>query len=376
MIHPPCRAIGLMSGTSLDGVDAALIETDGERVSAFGPSLTYPWPEGFREELRAVLGTAGDTDQTLRTEQILTEIHARAVSALLEKTNLVAGDIGVVGFHGQTILHRPQQRLTRQLGDGSLLAALTGIPVVFDFRSADVMAGGQGAPLAPVYHRALLEPATDVVAVLNIGGVANITVISPHGDLVAFDTGPGNALLDDWALRHTGTPVDTDGALAQAGVVDNNTLATLLATPWFQKPPPKSLDRDDFAAITRCITLLGPADGAATLAAFTIESIRLAQRWIPSPPSRWLVCGGGRHNPVLMSGLRAALGSVDPVEAIGWNGDALEAQAFAFLAVRHLRDLPQSFPGTTGCPHPMTGGLLATAPNVKNPAVLQTRRGS
>lgn len=367
MLHLPCRALGLMSGTSLDGVDAALIETDGERVHAFGPFLTQPWPDGFRDTLRGILGEKDNTEQVRLAEQTLTDVHARAVSALLEKAGLGAQDIGIIGFHGQTILHRPQQRQTRQIGDGARLAALTGTPVAFDFRSADVAAGGQGAPLVPVYHQALLGSVADTTVVLNIGGVANATVITPHGPLMAFDTGPGNALLDDWAQRHTGIPADTDGTLAKAGTVDHKALATMLDDPWFHKPPPKSLDRDDFAGMMRHINSLGATDGAATLTAFTVESVRLALRWMPTPPDRWLICGGGRHNPALMSGLRATLGNVDPVEAVGWNGDALEAQAFAFLAVRHIRGLPQSFPGTTGCPRPMTGGRLAPVPGHEKP---------
>ncbi|MCC7273411.1 MAG: anhydro-N-acetylmuramic acid kinase [Alphaproteobacteria bacterium] len=352
------RAIGLMSGTSLDGVDAALIETDGERVGAAGAALTHPYPPAFRDRLRSVLGGGGDVPGV---ERELTERHAEAVADLLRRAGLAPADVAVAGFHGQTILHRPAERRTRQIGDGALLARLTGIPVVNDFRSADVAAGGEGAPFAPVFHRALAGDLGRPLAVLNIGGVANVTWIGRDGALVAFDTGPGNALVDDWVLRTTGRPYDADGALARSGRVDEDVLARLLAHPYFARPAPKSLDRDDFQG--DAWRHLAAADGAATLAAFTVRAIVRALDQCPERPVRWLVGGGGRRNATLLDGLRAALGvPVDPVEAVGWDGDALEAQAFAFLAVRSLRGLPLSFPGTTGVPRPMAGGTCWRAP--------------
>ncbi len=355
-------AVGLMSGTSLDGVDAALIHSDGRRVAAFGPAHTRPYPPDVRDAVRAILGERGGEDAIAAVERTLTDIHAEAVEELLAAAGLTAAEVAAVGFHGQTINHRPQDRHTRQIGDGGRLAARLGCPVVYDFRTADVRAGGQGAPLVPVYHQALCagHDASGVTAVLNIGGVANVTVLADGAAPLAFDTGPGNALLDDWALRHTGVAVDRDGALARQGQVDATALTRLMEHPYFSRRPPKSLDRDDFAALARCVDGLSAVDGAATLAAFTVEACAQARVWMPEAPTRWLVCGGGRHNPALMAALRQRLAvPVDPVEVLGWDGDALEAQAFAFLALRHLDGLAQTFPETTGCPAPMGGGRLA-----------------
>lgn len=350
------RAIGLMSGTSLDGVDAALLETDGRCITAFGRSLTLPYDPGLRRDLRALLDRApalGDDDPDLASAvSRLTECHIRAVEALGEPAD-------VIGFHGQTILHQPDNRRTWQVGDASLLARRTGLPVAFDFRGADVAAGGQGAPLVPVYHAALAQALPKPLAVLNIGGVANVTWIGRDGSLLAFDTGPGNGPLDDWAARRTGTAFDRDGALAAAGQTDVAVLGRLLAHPYFERPAPKSLDRLDFGAALAASGLerLSAGDGAATLAAFTVAAVARAR--FPDPPLRWLVAGGGRRNPVLMAGLRSALGvAVEPVDAEGWDGDALEAQCFGYLAVRVLEGLPLSFPGTTGVPAAMPGGRI------------------
>ncbi|MEJ0015661.1 MAG: anhydro-N-acetylmuramic acid kinase [Acetobacteraceae bacterium] len=354
------RTIGLMSGTSLDGVDAAWLETDGERIGAFGPALTVPYDDGLRNDLRHLLDlapTLDPDDAGLRHAQArLTAYHARAVAALDREADLI-------GFHGQTILHQPDRQRTWQIGDADALARLTGLPVAHDFRSADVAAGGQGAPLAPVYHAALAADAPKPLAVLNIGGVANVTWIGADGTLVAFDTGPGNGPLDDWTSRRAGTAYDRDGALARSGQVDAGVLARLLADPYFARPAPKSLDRLDFAASLAAsgLDVLAPADGAATLVAFTAAAVAAAP--LPAAPLRWLVTGGGRHNPAIMAELRRRLGApVDPVEALGWNGDTLEAQCFGFLAARTRAGLPLSFPGTTGAPAPLTGGRVTMPP--------------
>jgi len=350
------RAIGLMSGTSLDGIDAAFIETDGEALVAVGPALTLPYEPELRALLRSTVGGKGPVAEA---EEAMTRAHEAAVRALLSKHPLPRPDI--IGFHGHTILHQPRQGRTWQLGDGALLAALTGIDVVNDFRSKDVAAGGEGAPFVPLYHRALAAKLEKPLAVLNIGGVANVTWIGEQeNDLLAFDTGPGNALIDDWALTHTGKPVDEGGALARTGRVDEKHLARFLAHPYFARLPPKSLDRDDFASFMP--QGLSPQDGAATLAAMTAAAVAEARRHFPSPARRWLVAGGGRHNPVLMGLLRERLGGpVAPVESCGWDGDALEAQAFAYLAVRSLKGLALSLPGTTGVKMPTTGGQLHRA---------------
>ena len=353
------RTIGLMSGTSLDGVDAAWIDTDGERVSGFGPALTIPYDDDLRRDLRAILDLAPTLDANdPRLESAiarLTACHVAAVKALGEPADFI-------GFHGQTILHQPDRRRTWQVGDAARLARETGIAVAFDFRTADVAAGGQGAPLVPLYHAALARDLDPPLAVLNIGGVANVTWIGPDGALSAFDTGPGNGPLDDWTARHIGQRFDRDGALAAAGTVSAAVLGRLMAHPYFDQPPPKSLDRLDFSRALAASGLedLSPADGAATLAAFTAAAVGAAR--FPVPPRRWLVCGGGRHNPAIMDALRRTLGvPVEPVETIGWDGDALEAQCFGFLAARVARGLPLSLPDTTGVPAPMPGGRIVAA---------------
>jgi anhydro-N-acetylmuramic acid kinase len=351
------RTIGLMSGTSLDGVDAAWLDTDGVSVAAFGPVVTLPYDAALRRDLRSILdlapALAPDSPRLASAVDRLTDYHLRAVQALGRSADLI-------GFHGQTILHQPHRRRTWQVGNAATLAQRLGVPVAYDFRSADVAAGGQGAPLAPVYHAALAAALPKPLAILNIGGVANVTWIGRDDSLLAFDTGPGNGPLDDWVVRHTGQPFDLDGELAASGQVDDDVLRQLLDHPYFAQPGPKSLDRLDFgeALAESGLSGLFVADGAATLARFTVESIAAAR--FPEPPVGWLVCGGGRRNPVLIDGLRQVLGvSVEPVESVGWNGDALEAQCFGFLAARVVAGLPLSFPMTTGVPAPLCGGRIA-----------------
>ena len=345
-----------MSGTSLDGVDAAWLDTDGERIAAFGPSLTLPYDADLRRDLRAILDLAptltAQDPRLISAVDRLTDYHIEAVEALDRPAD-------IIGFHGQTILHQPARRRTWQVGDAARLARVTRLPVAHDFRSADVAAGGQGAPLVPVYHAALAANLPKPLAVLNIGGVANVTFIGRGGELLAFDTGPGNGPLDDWCARHTGQAFDKGGALARSGRADEAVLGRLLSDPYFAAPAPKSLDRLDFgrALAVSGLTGLSASDGAATLAAFTIRSIAAAV--FPEPPARWLVCGGGRHNPILMDGLRKKLRvPVEPVEAEGWDGDALEAQCFGFLAARVLNVRPITFPTTTGVPVAMAGGRI------------------
>jgi anhydro-N-acetylmuramic acid kinase len=350
------RAIGLMSGTSLDGVDAAWIETDGERVFATGPALTLPYDDLLRSDLRRLLDLApsigAEDGFVLDVTARLTRRHVEAVAALGRGAD-------IIGFHGQTILHAPAARRTWQIGDAAALAAATGTRVAYDFRSADVAAGGEGAPLVPVYHAALAAGLERPLAVLNLGGVGNVTWIGRDGALLAFDTGPGNGPLDDWVAGRTNLALDKDGQVSAQGRVDGAVLARLLAHPYFSRLPPKSLDRLDFARALAAsgIGALSVADGAATLVAFTAASAAIAR--LPEAPARWLVTGGGRLNPTIMAALRARLHvPVDPVEAVGWDGDALEAQCFGLLAVRVLRGLPISFPGTTGAPRPLPGGRL------------------
>ncbi len=360
------RTIGLMSGTSLDGVDAAWVETDGERIGRFGPSLTLPYEPSLRRDLRRLLDMAGDTlpddPFLLDCEARITERHAEAVLKLGLEADLI-------GFHGQTILHRPRagepgRGRTWQIGDAALLARRTGMAVAHDFRTADVAAGGQGAPLVPVFHAVLAADMPKPLAILNLGGVGNVTWIGEDGRLVAFDTGPANGPLDDWARRSIGEDYDRDGRLALSGQADGAVLGRMLSHSYLAAPPPKSLDRLDFDRALKEAGAgeLSPADGAATLAAFCACAVAAAERHFPAPPKQWLVAGGGRRNPALMRALASALPEpVRPVEVAGWDGDALEAQAFGVLAARVWHGLPLTFPGTTGAPKPLTGGQLTGA---------------
>ncbi len=351
------RAVGLMSGTSLDGVDAAWLETDGEAIFGTGAALTLHYEESLRADLRRLLDLAprmaADDPFLLDVERRLTDDHAVAVAMLGRPAELI-------GFHGQTILHAPERGVTWQIGDAARLAARARAPVVHDFRAADVAAGGQGAPLVPLFHAALARDLPKPLLVVNIGGVANITFLGEDGEILACDTGPGNGPLDDFLQRHTGQPFDRDGALAAAGHARQDRLARLMAHPYFARPAPKSLDRLTFTTlIDEAVRGLEVPDGAATLAAFTATSIAGAP--VPEPPLRVLVCGGGRKNLNIMHRLRAAFACpVEPVEAVGWDGDSLEAQCFAYLAVRSVLGLPLSLPGTTGVPAPQTGGRLVT----------------
>jgi anhydro-N-acetylmuramic acid kinase len=357
-----------MSGTSMDGIDAAVLRTDGAAIVEPVASLTAPYAPEFRRELQGVLGGKGPVD---RVSEALTRKHADAVAAVLQAAALSADEVDVIGFHGHTILHEPENRRTWQIGDGGLLASLTAIDVVADFRGDDVAAGGEGAPFAPIFHAAVAPdaPGDRPICVLNIGGVANVTWVGEGASvaedtvfdhLMAFDTGPGNALLDDWVSAHCGEPFDRDGAIAAGGNVDAASLEKLMANPYFNRKPPKSLDRDAFSVET--LEGLSTADGAATLTAYTVATIERARGHLPAPPVRWIATGGGRHNGFLMGMLAERLGApVISAEQAGLDGDAIEAQAFAFMAVRSLRGLPLSGPSTTGVAKPLSGGRLFKA---------------
>jgi anhydro-N-acetylmuramic acid kinase len=361
-------AIGLMSGTSLDGVDVALIETDGRRIRAFGPSGYRPYSESERSLLRQALSEAVNlTEREARpgvlreAEHVVTVAHAEAVAAFTAQNRISCEEIDIVGFHGQTVLHRPERRLTVQIGDAAALAKAIRIPVMHDFRAADVEAGGQGAPFVPVYHRALAQSLQrqGPIVVANIGGVSNITYIDGDMALIACDTGPGNALLDDFMFRTTRQRFDTEGRMAALGVPDQTWVARALELPFFAAPPPKSLDRNDFAALQ--LGDMAPADAAATLTAFTVAALARIVAQLPKVPESWIICGGGARNLTMMRMLRDSLApaSVEAADALGWSADAIEAQAFGFLAARGLKGLPLSYPATTGVPMPMTGGLVA-----------------
>ncbi len=359
-MHEMFVSVGLMSGTSLDGIDAAVIRTDGKDRIEFVEAGTIAYEAAFRNSLRVLLGDgAGDA----HVEQELTDLHAMAVEQVLWKTQIEIPDVDIVGFHGHTIFHDPAGHRTVQLGDGQRLANRLGIPVVCDFRSADMEAGGQGAPLAPVYHHALAKDLAKPLAVVNIGGVANITWIEDGGPehMIAFDTGPGNALIDDWVLTATGQNFDDGGRLASSGTPDQAIVEAMLGHPYFQLPVPKSLDRDDFANLLakQNMKSLSAADGAATLTRLTVETIVQSARFMPGTPETWVVTGGGRKNTAIMRMLRHQVpGMVKTTEDVGWRGDSLEAEAFAYMAARHVHGLPISFPGTTGTARPMPGGVM------------------
>jgi anhydro-N-acetylmuramic acid kinase len=367
--NAPVRVIGLMSGTSMDGVDVALIETDGEEAIALGPSRSYAYSGEDRALLRgAVRDAASLADRNARPGTLVqagamvTDRHAEAVEDFLAVESIGREAIDLIGFHGQTVLHRPERHLTVQIGDGKSLAARLRIRVVYDFRAADVAQGGQGAPLVPVFHRALAAAAgfLEPVAVINIGGVANLSFIAPEKEPIACDTGPGNALLDDLMLQRLGLAFDRDGGTASQGKVDRKVLSELLAHPFFAAPPPKSLDRNDFSSGP--IESLATEDAAATLTAFTAASLAGVLPFLPSSPTVAIVCGGGARNKTLMRELADRLPCpVVLAETFGWSSDAMEAQAFAYLAVRSLKKLPITFPMTTGVEKPMLGGILARA---------------
>lgn len=345
-----------MSGTSLDGIDAAVLTTDGQTHITREGFVSLPYDNALRARIRACLNNqhAPETEGVARD---LTLAHAQAVKALLAQTGMNPAAIDLIGFHGQTIAHAPERGYTCQLGDGELLMRQTGIAVVNDFRSADVAAGGQGAPLAPVYHMALAGALEKPVAFLNIGGVANITYIDANGAVLAFDTGAGNALIDDWMLQKTGCAYDDNGQTAARGTKDEKVLRAMTSHPFFAQKPPKSLDRDAF--VSKAWAGLSLEDGAATLTAFTVAGVEAALLHVPHAPKRWIVSGGGRRNGAIMKGLAEKLRvPVVPIEEAGYNGDAIEAEAFAYMAVRSVLGLPISFASTTGVPRPMTGGRL------------------
>lgn len=386
------HAIGLMSGTSLDGIDVALIETDGETVAAFGPTGYWPYGEAEREPVRQAMAEAVHvTDRHTRpgvlaeAERLLTRLHAETVEAFLAANAIERTSIDVVGFHGQTLLHRPKSALTIQIGDGEALSAHLALPVVFDFRASDVAAGGQGAPLVPVYHvaiaRALARP--HPLAVLNIGGVANLTYVD-GGEPIACDTGPGNALIDDFMRARTGKPYDDNGDVAATGRVARDFIEQVLDDPFFDAAPPKSLDRNAFAFPNIGLPTYSVPDGAATLSALTAAAVARVVPLLPQTPRAWIVAGGGARNHTLMRMLaeRLSPATVETANDVGWSADSLEAQAFAFLAVRSLRGLPITFPTTTGAPRPLLGGVLVrpdAAPVEKTPParrVAEERRGA
>lgn len=357
----PVWALGLMSGTSLDGVDAAMVLTDGVAVQEFGPSAFRPYTDAERAVLRVALGRWPGEDGVAEAAAVVDAAHAEVARGF--------DGVDLIGCHGQTLAHAPKTHGTHQAGDGDVLAEATGVPVVWDFRSADVAFGGEGAPLAPFYHHALARRmgTHGPVAFVNIGGVANITWVdasiadpAQRGAIVAFDTGPGNALMDDLMLRRTGRAFDAGGEMAARGVVDTGAVEAAMRDPYFSRTPPKSLDRDHWAGLGAQVHAMDEADALATLATVTAMGIEAGIALCPAMPERVMLCGGGRKNAhlaTLLTGLVDA--RVEAVEEAGFDGDMLEAQAFAFLAVRALRGMVTSAPGTTGVRAAVSGGRIS-----------------
>lgn len=357
----PVWALGTMSGTSLDGVDAAMVLTDGTSILEFGPSAYRAYSKAEQDVIRVAFGTWPGDPPVAEAAEVVELAHAEVLSRF--------SGAEVVGFHGQTLSHDPRGRGTHQTGNGALLAEALGLPVVWDFRSNDVAMGGQGAPLAPFFHFACAKWAglEMPIAFLNLGGVGNLTWVDPRqpvpeapGALVAFDTGPANAPINDLLLRRRGASLDEGGKLASSGVVDEQIVDRFLRHPYFYKMPPKSLDRNDFPKLLESVSGLSDADAAATLVAIAAAAVARGAEHFPAPVQRVFVCGGGRHNAAMMEQLAARLTcEVQPVEAIGLSGDMLEAQAFAYLAVRVMRGLPTSGPSTTGVPASIGGGQIS-----------------
>lgn len=366
-------AIGLMSGTSMDGIDLALVRTDGEGVVERGPAMGVDYDPAFRKRLAQSLETAtairqrGERPGNLAdVERDLTLRHASAVQDFLRRFEIAAKDVDFIGFHGQTVLHRPLEALTVQIGDGRLLAQETGIPVVYDMRANDMLHGGQGAPLVPAYHAALAAGISDFagkpVMFVNIGGISNLTFIGSDSEIIAFDSGPGNTLIDQWVETQAGVPFDSGGSIASEGGVIASLASRYLDHPFFTSEKRMSLDRNDFRPPAPGEASLH--DGARTLAHVTAAAIVKSMRHLPEKPELIIVCGGGRLNRAIMGDLAVLADGarVEQAEAFGLNGDSMEAEAWAYLAVRSTRGLPLTFPGTTGVKTPVTGGILARPP--------------
>ncbi len=363
-ITGPIWALGAMSGTSLDGVDAALLHTDGETISAFGETAFRPYTKQEQSDLRAALGEWPDGDHVAKAQETVETAHALVLSRF---------DAALVGFHGQTLAHDPYglqgAPRTHQTGDGAVLAEVLQTPVVWDFRTADVELGGQGAPLAPFFHFACAKyiGATHPVAFLNLGGVGNLTYVNPSfakpeepGALLAFDTGPANAPVNDLMMKRRNLPFDENGACAAQGQPDLDIVDTFLTDPYFLKVPPKSLDRNDFPNLPEMVQELSDADAAATLIACASAAVIRGLEHAPHPPMTVYVTGGGRKNPIFMKSLQAnAHAVVKDIDDTGLNGDMLEAQAFAYLAVRVARGLPTSARSTTGVSASVGGGRIS-----------------
>lgn len=356
-------AIGLMSGTSRDGVDAALIETDGQITVKPLAFYFHPYTSNVKALIADACNLAMSSEIPVSNsliadaQAVLNNEHIVAARQLLHMANVNAIDIDILGLHGHTVGHRADLGWTWQIGDPEIISNELNIPVMSDMRRFDVMFGGQGAPLIPVFHRAIFSDNTEVTAVLNLGGVANLTYLGTSGELVAFDCGMASALIDDWMAQTTNYEFDAGGEFAAKGTVNEEVLSTMLSHGFFSAPLPKSLDRKDFDV--QQVKHLPPPEGAATLTAFSAKAVALGLEQFPTKPERLIVCGGGRKNKTMLEMIEKYTGVKTIVsDKIGWDGDAIEAQGFAYLAYRCLHGLPITYPGTTGVSEPMSGGVL------------------
>ncbi|MEQ9115784.1 MAG: anhydro-N-acetylmuramic acid kinase [Rickettsiales bacterium] len=360
--------IGLMSGTTFDGVDAAVIKTDGEKINDLGPTITITYPEDFRNKIRNITTGSIDLKNILELEDEITLLHCHAVQELLKTNKISKEDIDLVAFHGQTIYHDSKNCKTWQLANGSLMVRELGINVITDFRRRDLAHGGEGAPLVPFFHKAISESMPKPIAFVNIGGVSNITYVNKDGEMVAFDSGPGCALIDDWVYTRVKTPFDYNGEIAARGKSNKHKIDYFIeSTPFFNQVPPKSLDRNEFSNIFRKLSSLNTADGAATLTELSARAIHEGKKFLPSQPEQWVVCGGGRKNKYLMNLLRDKYQlNVVNIDDLKFNnfkldGDFIEAQAFAYLGARSFKNLPYTLPSTTGAIQPASGGAFYQA---------------
>ena len=355
--------IGLMSGTSLDGVDASIIKTDGVDVFDFGSSINVPYGDELRAKLQKLLNSSVDVVNDLEfinnLEKEFTLFNAKVVEELLLDYD---GKIDLIGFSDLTFHHDPKNHISYQLGDGQLLSDLTQIKVVNRFRTADVRLGGQGSPLIPIFYSALTSKMQKPVVVLNIGGISSVSWFGQNGEMLAFDSGVGNGVINDWILKHSGEQIDYNGRFAAMGKVDEQVLSCLMRHKYFDVLPPKSVDVNIFKEKLENLEGLSIEDGAATATAFVAESITSSlKKYVEEMPKEIIITGGGAKNPTLMRMIRQRLSGIEVVSAadVDWDVSALEAQAFAFLATRRLSYMPNSFPTTTGVIEPTIGGEVS-----------------
>lgn len=348
--------MGLMSGTSCDGIDGSLLKTDGQKIYEFGPNIYFAYPDAFQGVIQKHLGASHPSPEIDQLEKQLTQFHGDVVKEIQHK---FPHKIDLIGFHGQTLFHQPPK--TWQIGDGAFLSQLTKTDVAFNFRQNDVCLGGQGAPLVPIYHQTLVQDLLKPCAIINVGGVSNVTWIGQGDELIAFDLGPGMALINDWVYRLTQKPFDEGGALAQRGTIHHDLIKKWCGHSYFAKPYPKSLDRNQFTGIFEDIESLHGEDGLATLTAFTAQTILKGLALLPHFPTTVLLSGGGRKNGFLfelIAQLMPAKTQVARIDILGFDGDYIESQAFAYLAARVKNNLPLTFPLTTGAPTALCGGQI------------------